>query len=160
GALGRVGLPRATDDRRARAPPAREARTRPERAGVHPHRARGRLPLPGTVNPFRSVGARLRLALVIVVTLALLLVYLAVVPSLRSRLVGAKLSRMQNAIPGIVAGTATFQGIPTPQKEQAGFDWVDNLATWSEWADGARVSVYSIVLPARGTRHTVLSSYR
>ena len=38
-------LPRATDDRRPRAPSAREDRARPARAGADPHRARRRLPL-------------------------------------------------------------------------------------------------------------------
>ena len=39
----------------------------PARPGVHPHRARRRLPLPRPVNPLRSVGARLGLALAVVV---------------------------------------------------------------------------------------------
>ncbi len=47
GAVGRLRLPRAADDRRARAAPTGEARGRPARAGADPHRARRRLPLPG-----------------------------------------------------------------------------------------------------------------
>jgi hypothetical protein len=42
------------------------------------------------VNPLRSVGARLSLALLAVVTGALGLVYLVVVPSLKDRLVNAQ----------------------------------------------------------------------
>ena len=45
------------------------------------------------MNPFKSVGAKLSLALAGVVALALVLVYLVVVPSLRQTLVDAKLSR-------------------------------------------------------------------
>ena len=75
-------LPRSAHDRRPRPPPAREARGRPARPGVHPHRARRRVPLPRPVNPLRSVGARLALALLVVVAGALAIVYLIVVPSL------------------------------------------------------------------------------
>ncbi len=39
------------------------------------------------MNPLRSVGARLSLALLLVVAMALGLVYLAVAPSLENRLV-------------------------------------------------------------------------
>ena len=63
GALGERRLPRSADDRRARPAPAREARGGSRGAGVHPHRARGRLPLSRPMNPFRSVGVRLALAL-------------------------------------------------------------------------------------------------
>ena len=59
GALGRVRLPRAEDDRRARPPSAREDRARSGANPSHPHRPRRRLPLPRPMNPFRSVGARL-----------------------------------------------------------------------------------------------------
>src|SRR5207253_8587301 len=90
-------LPRAPHDRRARAPPAREARTRPGRAGVHPHRPGRRLPLPRPVNPFRSVGARLAAALAIVVAAALAIVYLALVPALQSRLENAKLNQLERS---------------------------------------------------------------
>ena len=64
GALGRLGLPRAAHDRRPRPPSAREARARPERAGVHPDRARRRLPLPRRepVRPQRRRPAQPRAA--------------------------------------------------------------------------------------------------
>ena len=46
---------------------------------------------------FAGVGARLSLALLAVVTAALLIVYLAVVPSLEQRLVGARLDELERA---------------------------------------------------------------
>jgi len=51
------------------------------------------------VNPLRSVGARLSLALLVVVAGALSLVYAMVVPSLEDRLVQAKLSELKRAAP-------------------------------------------------------------
>ena len=100
-----------------------------------------------SVNPFRSVGARLSLALVAVVALALVLVYFIVVPSLRSRLVDAKLTRMRGALPAIL------QQVPRTQSQ---FNWQDNLETWSEQAD-ARVIVYQVLT---GPPHTSLSVYQ
>ena len=46
---------------------------------------------------FRTVGARLSLALLAVVALVLGLVYLIVVPSLRNRLIDARLSDLARA---------------------------------------------------------------
>src|SRR5581483_7460524 len=96
-AVGRLGLPRAAHDRRAHPPSPREARGRPARAAVHLHRARRRLPLPRHVNPLRSVGARLSLALLLVVAGALGFVYLFVVPSLQSRLISSRLHQLDSA---------------------------------------------------------------
>jgi signal transduction histidine kinase len=48
---------------------------------------------------FRTVGARLSLALLAVVALVLGLVYLIVVPTLESRLIGARLNDLANAAP-------------------------------------------------------------
>jgi signal transduction histidine kinase len=96
------------------------------------------------VNPLRSVGARLSLALVAVVALALVLVYFIVVPSLRSRLIDAKLNLMRDALPSIAREARGTQ-----------FEWRDNLERWSGRAD-ARVIVYSILRPANGTRHSDL----
>ncbi len=53
------------------------------------------------MNPFRSVGARLSLALAVVVAAALAIVYLALVPSLERRLVDAKLSQLRRAAPSL-----------------------------------------------------------
>lgn len=51
------------------------------------------------MNPLRSVGATLSLALLLVVAGALAIVYLVVAPSLESRLVDAKLSALQRSAP-------------------------------------------------------------
>src|SRR6266498_632772 len=131
GAPGRLRLPRAADDRRARPASAREARARPARAGVHPHRARCRVPLPRAMNPFNSVGAKLSLALAGVVALALGLVYLVVVPSLRQRLVDAKLRQLEKAMPRVAS--------LVPQSQ--GESWSDFKETASARAD-ARIVVY------------------
>jgi two-component system, OmpR family, sensor kinase len=53
------------------------------------------------VNPLRSVGARLGLALAVVVAAALILVDLIVVPSLERNLIDAKLHQLSDAAPGI-----------------------------------------------------------
>jgi two-component system, OmpR family, sensor kinase len=53
------------------------------------------------LNPLRSVGGRLSLALIAVVALALSIVYVALVPSLERRLVGAKLAELRRAAPGL-----------------------------------------------------------
>ena len=99
------------------------------------------------MNPFRSVGARLILALVAVVALALVLVYFIVVPSLRQRLVDAKLNRMQDALPSIV------RDIPNTVV------WADDLETWQSRAD-ARVVVYQILSAAHGESHSSLLRYQ
>jgi signal transduction histidine kinase len=102
------------------------------------------------VNPFRSVGARLSLALVAVVALALVLVYVIVTPTLRSRLVDAKLNRMEQELPTVAAE------IPKTDRKQ---NWADNLERWAGHAD-ARVVVYTILSPADGKRPSQLSVYR
>jgi signal transduction histidine kinase len=53
------------------------------------------------VNPLRSVGARLSLALLVVLAGALGVVYAFVVPSLESRLVHAKLAQLERAAPSL-----------------------------------------------------------
>jgi signal transduction histidine kinase len=55
------------------------------------------------VNPLKSVGARLSLALAVVVAAALALVDLIVVPSLERNLNNAKLAELRKAAPGIKA---------------------------------------------------------
>jgi signal transduction histidine kinase len=54
------------------------------------------------MNPLTSVGARLSLALAVVVAAALTLVDLIVVPSLQRNLIHAKLNQLRDATPGIV----------------------------------------------------------
>ena len=51
------------------------------------------------MNPLRSVGARLSLALLLVVAMALGLVYLAVAPSLENRLVDSRLNDLERIAP-------------------------------------------------------------
>jgi HAMP domain-containing protein len=53
------------------------------------------------MNPLRSVGGRLGLALAIVVAAALILVDLIVVPSLERNLINAKLSQLKEAAPTV-----------------------------------------------------------
>jgi signal transduction histidine kinase len=87
------------------------------------------------VNPLRSVGARLSLALAVVVAGALGAVYLFVVPSLQRNLVNAKLSQLER-----VAPTLERQLMRDPY----GFndpDFVDNAAATAN----ARVVLFSIL---------------
>jgi signal transduction histidine kinase len=51
------------------------------------------------MNPFRSVGALLTIALSLVVAVALLIVYFMVVPSLQHRLVDTKIKQLEKAAP-------------------------------------------------------------
>jgi signal transduction histidine kinase len=63
------------------------------------------------MNPFRSVGGRLSLALAVVVAAALALVDLIVVPSLERNLIDSKLAQLREAGPGIrrqVLATPTY----------------------------------------------------
>jgi signal transduction histidine kinase len=99
------------------------------------------------MNPFRSVGARLSLALVGVVALALGLVYLIVVPSLRQRLVEAKLNQLRAAVPKIVRIAPQSRFEP----------WPDFLEPASSLADGARVVVYTFQVPTGSTGHATVS---
>ncbi|HEX6489801.1 MAG TPA: HAMP domain-containing sensor histidine kinase [Gaiellaceae bacterium] len=57
---------------------------------------------------WRTVGARLSLALLVVIALALGLVWLVVVPSLQSRLVNAKLTRLEREAPKLARIYPTF----------------------------------------------------
>jgi signal transduction histidine kinase len=99
------------------------------------------------MNPFRSVGARLSLALVGVVALALGLVYLVVVPSLRQRLVDAKLEQLRTAMREVVRIAPQ-----SPQFEP----WPDFLESASSIADGARVVVYTFQPPVGATGHAIM----
>ena len=98
GALGQRRLPRSAHDRRPRPAPAREARARLAQPRVHPHRAQRRVPLPRPVNPLRTVGGQLALALLVVVGGALAIVYLIVVPSYQSSLVDGTLKELRHTL--------------------------------------------------------------
>ena len=100
------------------------------------------------MNPFKSVGARLSLALVGVVALALLLVYLIVVPSLRQRLIDTKVNQLRDAMPSIADEVS--------RTEQ--FDWVNQLQLWSARAD-ARVVIYTNAAPASTAPRVSLAVY-
>jgi two-component system OmpR family sensor kinase len=82
-----------------------------------------------------GVGARLGLALLVVLAGALALVYLIVVPSLESRLVDSRVSQLERAAPGLA------RELPTDR-----FRWPDFLESASESAN-ARVVVYDYVTP-------------
>ncbi len=78
-------------------------------------------------NPFRSVGAQLSLALLLVIAIALGIVYASVVPSLRDRLITTRVSQLERA-------AAELQ----PEVTQ---NWIldpDPVATWAV-RKGARV---------------------
>jgi signal transduction histidine kinase len=89
------------------------------------------------MNPFRSVGARLSLALLVVVAAALGLVYVVVVPQLENRLVHGKISQLK--------GTA--------QKQDAVFKTAEtvtqlgDLATETAIGVNGRVVVYGSLSP-------------
>lgn len=100
------------------------------------------------MNPFKSVGARLSLALVFVVALALALVYLIVVPSLRQRLVDSKVNQLRTALPSIAG-----------EISQTEFDFQDQLQLWSSRAGDARVVVYANAAPASGAKTVSLSVF-
>lgn len=82
-----------------------------------------------------GVGTRLGLALFVVLAGALAFVYVAVVPSLESRLTKSRLSELERAAPGIV------RELPDNR-----FDWPDFLEASSASAN-ARIVVYDAVGP-------------
>jgi signal transduction histidine kinase len=88
------------------------------------------------VNPFHSVGARLGLALAVVVAAALALVDLIVVPSLQHKLIHAKIAQLRDAAPAVAA-----------QYEAATIDPAPVLQAASESAGNARISVFSALDP-------------
>jgi len=87
------------------------------------------------VNPIRSVGARLSLALLLVVAGSLTLVYIVVIPSLESRLIDSKINQLRGNVAGLIA-------------RPAGLYWQDvgtrEFATDASDAVGARVVVYNL----------------
>ena len=99
------------------------------------------------MNPFKSVGARLSLTLVGVVALALGLVYLIVVPSLRQRLIDTKLNQLRHAMPTIAKEVSGTQ-----------FDWSERLQVWSGRAE-ARVVIYTNAAPASTAAMVSLSPF-
>ena len=84
------------------------------------------------MNPLRSVGARLSLALLVVLAGALGLVYVVVVPSLESRLVSSKRSQLERAAPSL---GEQYRGNPFDP------DYLENAAATSN----ARVVLYRLL---------------
>ena len=89
------------------------------------------------MNPLRSVGTRLGLALAIVVAAALALVDLIVVPSLERNLVHAKIAQLRDAAPAIAAQYESKSAVIDPQPV---------LQAASESAS-ARISVFTRLDP-------------
>jgi two-component system OmpR family sensor kinase len=73
------------------------------------------------VNPFRSVGARLSLALAVAVLGALAVVWVALVPSLERRLVAGRLSELAGSASGVLREAEAARTLPNQ-------DFVDEAA--------------------------------
>jgi two-component system, OmpR family, sensor kinase len=91
------------------------------------------------VNPLRSVGGRLALALLVVVGGALAIVYLIVVSSYRSSLVNTRLKDMSHTVALIAAKPRPAPGEVFPSAE-----WIEDEAL--PVAGGARVAIFSSAL--------------
>jgi signal transduction histidine kinase len=88
------------------------------------------------VNPLRSVGGRLALALLVVVGGALAIVYLIVVPSYQSSLVDSRLKDLRRTLQVVAAKPRNTAGEVFPSTA-----WIEDEALPS--AGGARVVVFS-----------------
>ena len=88
------------------------------------------------MTPLRGVGGRLAYALLFVVAGVLAIVYLIVVPSFRSSLVGAKLSSLQ--------ATAVQMARVLPAVQQDSVDQGDFASAWAAQAN-ARAVIYSVL---------------
>ena len=87
------------------------------------------------MNPLRSVGARLTLALALLVAGALGVVYAIVVPSLEHNLVGAKVKQLRTAAPAVGHQLPSSTSSP---------DWPYTLSTLATSAN-ARIVVYQVL---------------
>jgi len=87
------------------------------------------------MNPLRSVGARLTLALALLVAGALGVVYAIVVPSLEHNLIGAKVTQLRKAAPAVSHQLPATTAAPA---------WLDALGPLSLSAN-ARIVVYSVL---------------
>ena len=101
------------------------------------------------MNPLRSVGARLSLALGVVVLGALAVVWVALVPTLERRLVAGRLSELAGSARGVLKET---------RNSQPSQDFVDEV---SRGAD-ARVVYFrplagGVLLPVFDSGHLLLS---
>jgi signal transduction histidine kinase len=100
------------------------------------------------MNPLRSVGARLSLALVGVVALALALVYLIVVPSLRQRLIDTKLNQLRKSMNEVA--------LDAHRTDQ--FDLPGKMPQWQASAE-ARVVIYANANPSLSSSKIALSVF-
>jgi signal transduction histidine kinase len=73
------------------------------------------------VNPLRSVGGRLALALLVVVACALAIVYVVVVPSYQRSLVNSRLSDLKHTLRSVIE-------LPRPPGASLDQTWVENQA--------------------------------
>jgi two-component system, OmpR family, sensor kinase len=92
------------------------------------------------MNPFRSVGALLSIALSLVVVGALLIVYLMVVPSLQNRLVDTKLKQLNRAAPALRKQFDEDQATPGNPLE-------DFMQAAASRTDADRVVIYCMSTP-------------
>ncbi|MBA3735821.1 MAG: HAMP domain-containing protein [Actinobacteria bacterium] len=97
------------------------------------------------MNPLRSVGARLGLALAVVVAAALVLVDLIVVPSLERNLVDAKVTQLSEAAPGIGSQLLNSSGFNIDNTIQAAAASADARVVYFQVLsfNPPRLSVYS-----------------
>jgi signal transduction histidine kinase len=100
------------------------------------------------VNPFRTVGGRLALALLVVVACALAIVYVVVVPSYQRSLINSRLTDLQQTLHTIMA-------VPRPPGTALNQGWVEEEA--GPLAD-ARVVVFryrsGLLKPVADSTHT------
>src|SRR4051812_3359536 len=89
------------------------------------------------MNPLRSVGARLSLALLLVVLMALGLVYVVVVPQLQNRLIDQKIAQLKDVANDPDLRPPTSGGSPA----------ADDFATRTATLVNARVVVYTFTSP-------------
>jgi two-component system, OmpR family, sensor kinase len=84
------------------------------------------------MNPLRSVGARLSIALAVVVAAALGLVDVIVVPSLERNLVHAKIAQLRRAVPGIRSQIIPAVTDPDPVLQDAAASANARVSVFSE----------------------------
>ena len=98
------------------------------------------------MNPLRTVGGRLALALLVVVGGALAIVYLIVVPSYQSSLVNTRLKDLRHGLQAIAARPRDAPGELFPSD-----GWIQDEAQ-AFVAEGTRVVLFSAAAPARARR--------
>jgi signal transduction histidine kinase len=105
------------------------------------------------MNPFRSVGALLSIALSLVVVGALLIVYFMVVPSLQNRLVDSKLKQLEAAAPRLAADYARTT-TPGDFAETAAREIDAQVATFDYFTDSSLTLMHNSLEGQRAGRLT------